>query len=505
MEALLEIKKQDDTYEKELAFISKNAGIGGGNILIGNVVSYLSTILATRVVGAELFGIFFLANTILLTAVLLSSSGLNQAVLRYVSLYQGQKDYARIKGTTLFGVKVTLLISILVTILILFGSPMLANKIFDKPDLEVALQVLVLALPFAAVTEILLSGLQGLRFIGQSVFVKNTFLPILRLILLVIFFAFGFRLSGLLFATFLSFVIGWALAYFYLKRKPAVLEKGTLAISERSKIIGFSTPLYFDGILNYIIVSIPVFMLGYFGSSSEVGIFGIGVRLALIASLPLASINLIFAPTISNLYGRGEKEALVRLFKTVTKWIFTISFAVSLLLILFAKPVLSIFGPNFVVGTAALYFLVLGELVNAAVGSSGYMLMMTGRPKINLMNSTILFVLTLVLGMILIPRFGLLGAALTSAISIATINTLRLIEVYYFEGIHPYNLKFAKPLVAGILSFLSVFVFRIFMPKSDVMSLVLSLIIFGLMFFSALWVLKLEDEDKYVLELLSSK
>ncbi|MFQ6115685.1 MAG: oligosaccharide flippase family protein, partial [bacterium] len=198
----------DSTYNKELVIISKNAGIGGSSILIGNVISYLATILATRVVGAELFGVFYLANTILLITVLISTLGLNQGVLRYVSFYQGKKDLARIKGTILFGLKSTLIFSVLIALLVFVISPILANHFFHKPDLKVALQILILALPFATASEVLLSSLQGLRLIAQNALVRNIFQPILRIIFLVIFFALGLKLLGLLYATALSFLLG---------------------------------------------------------------------------------------------------------------------------------------------------------------------------------------------------------------------------------------------------------------------------------------------------------
>jgi O-antigen/teichoic acid export membrane protein len=497
LEALLEIKKPDDTYEKELAFISKNAGIGGGSILIGNVVSYLSTILATRVIGAEDFGIFYLANTILLTTVLFSTLGLNQGVLRYISLYEARNDHRRIKGTVLFGIKLTLLLSVLITAVIFVASPFLANQIFAKPNLQVALRILIVALPFITVSEILLSGLQGLRLIALNALVRNIVQPLLRIGLLVLFFVFGLRLLGLLYANVISFVIGCALAYHYLNQKSGVFRSQTSAGYERSQLIRFSTPLFFEGILNHIIMFIPVLFLGYFRSSVEVGIYGIGIRLALLVSLPLASFNLIFAPTISKLYGQGDKKSLARLFKTVTKWIFTISFATSLVILIFAQPILSLFGENFTGGVTALYFIVIGELINAGVGSVGYMLMMTGRPNMNLLNSIILGAATVSLGFLLIPRYGIVGAALATSISVALLNFVRLFEVFYFERIHPYDKKFFKSILAGAISVIVFTLLKQVMPQPDWIAIIIFIFIFAF----SMMMLRLEQEDKYIIKL----
>ncbi|MFQ5640708.1 MAG: polysaccharide biosynthesis C-terminal domain-containing protein, partial [bacterium] len=156
-------------------------------------------------------------------------------------------------------------------------------------------------------------------------------------------------------------------------------------------------------------------------------------------------------------------------------------------------------------GSTALYFLVFGELINAGAGSVGYMLMMTGRPKMNLINAIILCLMTLGLGLWLIPQYGILGAALTTAVSVAIINILRLIEVYYFERIHPYNQYFTKPIVAGVCSLIFVLVFRYFIPTTNGVYTMVSILLFGLVFIATLIFLKLQQEDKYVLKLITRK
>ena len=200
--------KNNRSYEQELAKISKNAGIGGTTIIIGNLINYLIIILATRTIGAERFGIFFLTYTIFLTAVLFSTLGLSQSALRFVSFYEGTGDDSRIKGTILFCLKRTLFASSLIAVTIFLLTPVLAD-IFNKPVLEDAQRILILALPFAATTEICLASLQGLRFVAQNALVRNVCIPLTRLLFLALFFIFGLKLQGLLFATVLSILIGF--------------------------------------------------------------------------------------------------------------------------------------------------------------------------------------------------------------------------------------------------------------------------------------------------------
>jgi len=499
-------QNKDKLYKDELSNIAKNAGIGGGGILFANLISYLSSILITRMVGAKFYGVFYLANTILGLGSLLAMLGLNQGVLRYVSLYSGWGDSARIKGSILFGIKATLIISVFLTVMIFGFSPFLSQTFFHKPGLTLALRILIVVLPFSTLTAVFLASLQALKLIKYNVLVSNVLRPLSRLILLLIFFLAGWRFLGLLWATAFSIFFGSLLAYYFLKKNCPCLGKKTVAISEKSKILKFSTPLFFEALLNYAISATPTLMLGYFGSSTDIGIYGIGMKLGLLVILPLNSFNIIFAPTISNLYGRHEHEALERLFKTVTKWIFTISFVAFLVIVLFAKPILSIFGKSFIPGANALCFIVFGQLVNASVGSVGFMLMMTGRPKMNLLNSGILCGLTIFFSYLLIPKYGIVGAAIAMAFSIAFVNILRLVEVYYFERIHPYKRSFIKPLTSGALSTLVVSVLRIFFPYSSNLFFSAGFCVLFLSFFIGFLILfRLESEDKYILKLLGKR
>ena len=93
-----------------------------------------------------------------------------------------------------------------------------------------------------------------------------------------------------------------------------------------------------------------------------------------------------------------------------------------------------------------------GQLVSTLVGSAGYLLIMTGRPKLELANTVLFVLLKVALGVVLIPRWGLLGAAVSTGLSVALLNLTRLIEVRILTGVHPYSTKYLKLLSAGLVS-----------------------------------------------------
>jgi len=167
--------------------------------------------------------------------------------------------------------------------------------------------------------------------------------------------------------------------------------------------------------------------------------------------------------------------------------------------------VLSLFGKDFTSGAQVLILLVCAQLVNAGVGSVGYMLTMTGRPRLHLANTAGQFIITLVAGVLFIPWFGVLGAGATVALGLALVNVARLIQVFVLERIHPYNAAFWKPLFAGALATTLVLVFRMIVSIDGVFSTLLLIFIFLTTFAISLLVFRFSEDDHVVLNSIRRK
>ncbi|MGA1863047.1 MATE family efflux transporter [Deferribacter thermophilus] len=89
----------------------------------------------------------------------------------------------------------------------------------------------------------------------------------------------------------------------------------------------------------------------------------------------------IFIPKFAEFWGKGDIKGLAKVAQQSTKLIFWTSFPILLFFLIFPKPILGIFGEEFKVGAIALMILTIGQFVNAAAGSVGYILQMTGHQK----------------------------------------------------------------------------------------------------------------------------
>jgi O-antigen/teichoic acid export membrane protein len=188
-----------------------------------------------------------------------------------------------------------------------------------------------------------------------------------------------------------------------------------------------------------------------------VGIYDIALKVALLIQLPLLISNTIFAPMIGELYAQNNISTLEALFKVVTKWVFIASFLIFSLSVLLIGPILKVFGTEFASATLPFFLLALGQLVNSGTGAVGWILIMSGHSKLHLINATLAAFLTIVLCYYLIPKFGTVGTATAVTITLITVNILRLIEVFYILGIHPYHREFIVTVLGSLASLLTAY------------------------------------------------
>jgi hypothetical protein len=119
-------------------------------------------------------------------------------------------------------------------------------------------------------------------------------------------------------------------------------------------------------------------------------------------------------------------------------------------IVLFREPILLVFGESFSAGATALLILAVAEIVNAGTGICGPVLDMTGHTTMKLVNAITMTFLLILCNALLIPRFGVTGAAVASLIGISVTNLMCLVEIWWFERLLPFDLGFWKPTIAAL-------------------------------------------------------
>lgn len=190
------------------------------------------------------------------------------------------------------------------------------------------------------------------------------------------------------------------------------------------EFITYSMTIIFGGAMSLLINYIDIVMIESMLSSKDVAYYKVGTELAQIPSIFLRIVNTVFPPLISKLYHDGQVEEVRRLYEKITRYLFLISSIVIISILILWKPILSLYGPEYINAKMVLIYRGIGQLVNASVGSVWYIVIMTGHPKIRFIGTFASAIINVILNFILIPVLGIEGAAIASMTSTIFINIL---------------------------------------------------------------------------------
>jgi O-antigen/teichoic acid export membrane protein len=352
----------------------------------------------------------------------------------------------------------------------------------------------------------LASVTQAFKRMKYEVFSVDIALNLSKLIFSVVFLLLGLSVVGVLIAQNIGLAIAVGMLFYFVHQLFPLNIPVKKAKRELRKLFRFSLPIYLTRVLNRFSGSLESLVLGLMGLVSGIGIYTTAMRISGIGSIFHRSLQKISMPMISDLYSRQEIDQLKRLYRTITKWDLTFNLPIFLTLTFFAVPLMSIFGEEFAAGTTGLIILAFGTLFNSGTGVCGAMITMTGHSRLTFINSIIYLGINLLLDILLIPKWGIVGAALAITISIAAINTIRTIQVYYLYRIVPYDWSFLKPIAAAsIASILVYIIINTFDTLHEIVLVLIGTVFLWGTYFAVIFLLKLSDEDRLILNLVKNR
>ncbi|WP_158204120.1 flippase [Halomarina oriensis] len=428
-----------------LGSIFRGAGFFAAGKVLYNVLRFLFNFVLTRGLGVELYGIYAFANTVVGAAITVTTLGSDKAVLRYLPALE--TDVER-RGILVFALALSLFGSFTAATLLWVFAPLLTQYTLEDPALVPTIRILAGLLVARALLKVLSSAFRALDLPEYDVLVQQIARPLVGLLAVAVAFQFGYQLVGAVTAIAISSLLVLVIGLAFLGKKTDIHVFGRVPRGDIVEYTRFSLPLTVKDAGSFLYTRADVLMVGYFLTSSAVGIYNVSVLLATVVVLPLSALNRIFPSVASRLHEAGQRTELESIYATVTRWGLTASLPIAVFGIVLGSEVLAVFGSGFSTGELVLAFFLLGQLLNAAVGPSGYLLLMTDHQYLVSLNQTTFGVLNLILNYFFIVEFGMVGAAAATAAILGTLNVVRLVEVWHYERMVPYSRRFVKPLVA---------------------------------------------------------
>lgn len=498
--------EQDKTLslEKEIKIAFKPATIYAGGYIVQNFLYLLSTLLIAKILDVNSFGLYSLGWAVVGIGATLSGLGFSMIPSKFVPFYQHEDKIGKLRDFLKFLFKCQIIASVSVTLLLILSSKFISINIYHKIGLPLFLILLSGLIPFQKLFELFGAVFRGFKKVNYAVYVQGFFEPSYRFLALLAVFLLGGSIKSVFFVLYSGVILALIL-FVTLYRKLIVktfLDKPSPVLScDRRDVMLYSLPLLGISIISYLMQRTDILMIGYFLSPDKIGIYNIAFKMSLVVALSLLALDSIFAPIISELYTKGDHKKLSLAYKSFTRIIIYVSaFTFSAILFL-SKPILSVIGKDFLPGVYPLIILSVGQLINVSVGPAGSILTMTKYPRINLYNSIGLLSINIVLNLILIPRYGMLGAAIATSTSIILINLLRILEVYALFKIHPFSLSYLKPFASLVISLLAA------AGAMHLTNITNNLILFGvftLAYLVSVFVLGISQEERYMISLVKN-
>ncbi|MFC1848236.1 flippase, partial [Chloroflexota bacterium] len=433
----------DETLKK----VAKGAAIVFLGTIVGMLLGFGSRIIIVRYITQSEYGIFSLAVVLAGIFSMLATLGLAQGATRYIAYFRGKNELSKIKSVVFSSLGFTLIASIFLSLVLFFASDILSTRVFDEPELSTPLKIFSISIPFIVLTGMLITIFRGFDRVDVKVYFQDILHGALFLISLGAIIILGVTFLGVIYASLAATVITCLAVAVYTIIKPPLSMKGGESTGPIGKeMLLFSLPLLGSAMLALIIQWTDTLMLGYFKTASDVGLYNGALPLARLIPIPLASMNFLYVPVLTQLYSKGLTNEMKRSYQVLTKWVFVLSFPLFLILLLFPITILSfLFGYQYAEAAQALRILSFGLMLHTFVGANGMTLMVIGRTRLIMFVSLLGAALNVALNAALIPPLGITGAAIASMAAYIVINSFLLIKLYQLYRIHPFTWNYLKP------------------------------------------------------------
>jgi O-antigen/teichoic acid export membrane protein len=405
--------------------------------VVGAGLSYGSQVLLARLLGASDYGVYTYVFVWVTFIALLAGLGFPAASVRFLPVYRVNEDWPRIHGfvrsTSKFTFATAIAIAVCAVIaaevLHAFGSLAHPSAIMLGALLVPALAGSTLYTEFArADNRVSIAFIPALIARPALIGVGAAALFVLRGTL-----STSTALGSTLVAAYAVLAVQYALTRHLfdgpqMRRRPVV---------ELREWFGVGITLLAASAFIITLMQVDIVIVGAFRGAREAGIYAAASKTATLVSFVIMAVNAAAAPQFASLWALGRVDELQRLVTKLAGLIFWPSLAISIGIAAISGPLLDLFGSAFHEARPALLVLLVGQLINAAAGSVGYLLTLTGHHREATRALGLSAIACILLAAVGVWAFGLIGAALGSSIGFLLWNGSLYWLVVRRLGIHP--------------------------------------------------------------------
>jgi O-antigen/teichoic acid export membrane protein len=435
--------------DRTLRSVSRGTAVMAAATIILVGLQFLTRVVVTRNVSGDQWGEFNLGLALANFLALVAAFGIPTATARSLAFEETYDARMALIRKALY---VSLPVAVASSVLVYLLADQLAS-VFHAPELGDVFRLFSVSVGLTMLSNVLVGIFQGLERAEPNAIFIQIVNPSLFFLFTAIFVFAHWGFVGVLVGYTLSWVGAFAaLALYSSRRLPALLrsvssESFTGDATGRVSFVSLSVTLFGVATLAYLTSYADTILLGIFRPEDLVGQYSSAMNLTRLLLVGTGTVTFVYLPVTSRLRREQNYDGLRHTYVTVTRWMALLTLPFTFLF--FFDPMFSLaftFGPNQVGGSTALQILVLANTVAILLGPSTATLGGLGGTRSVLRFTVVSTVANFALCFLLIPPYGMIGAAIAWSTARLLFPLLALVQVYVEHGISPFHSHFVRPL-----------------------------------------------------------
>lgn len=455
------------------------------------VLGFVLTVVVTRGLSATMAGEFFTVTALFLIVQTVVAFGVAAGVVRFVPRFLVLDRASDIPALlAVAGVPVAIA-GALASVALWFAAPSLDQVFSDGTGATLDSFRLLALFVLPGVLEIVaVESTRAFRSISAYVLLQQILLPLARPVLVYAAIAADAPLAVVVAAWAVPLVVALAIAAVVVLRALGRLDRTRPATPWRAvgrEYWSFTALRGISSVIDIALTWLDVLMVAALLSAAEAAVYAAASRFITAGTLALSAMRLAAAPEISAALARDDRARASELYRVTTQWVVLSSWPLYLVLGLFGPVVLGLFGPGYESGAQPLAILCAAMLVALAAGNVGSVLLMGGRSTWVLAVKVLVLVVNVGANLVLIPRLGIVGAAIAWALAIVVDNVISVLLVHRGMLVSSRGPGLARAMVLSAACFGLVGGLARLALGATVAGLVVTLVVAGAVYIALVW------------------
>ena len=425
--------------------------LASGSILVVGLflqqaLGFGGRLIIARFLGKVDYGAVSLGLTLAMTVSILVVLGTDNGVGRYLPRYDASEKR---RGVLTSAFQIVVPLAVLAGVAVAAAADPIARYGFNDPSVAPVIRVFAAVIPLAALVRLTVGSIRGMQESLPRVYIEHITLPTVRFALIGVAVWAGFGAVGVAAAYAAAYGVAAVISAYYLTKHTPLVGEVSPEPMHRD-LLEFSAPLMVTATMTLVLANLDTFMLGYFSSTGDVGIYNVIYPLARFLQIVLIGFNFLLMPVVSERQSNDEMGEVRRMYQVVAKWIAIVTLPLFLTFAFFPDLVIRwTFGPEYVAGGFALSVLAAGFFINAVAGPSGNILMALGSSRLLMYVNVVTAGVNAALNLYLIPRYSFVGAAVATVAGYLVMNGLFVLLLYRDIDAHPFTSALLRPTIAA--------------------------------------------------------